>query len=476
MAETTNQPSPGKPLRWYEGITPYQWWVMIIAAMAWGLDTMAQRLFILVRTPALKNLMGHLAETTSPEKFDKIIKQFGTYSTASMMVGWAIGGFYFGIVGDRWGRTKTLSVSILAYSIFTGLSGFSMSWWDFCIYRFLMGCGIGGAFATGATLIAETVPSHSRAWALGLFQALSAVGNIFASLVSKIILPSGVFLSLPGWRILFFMGAVPAILVFFIMKTIREPDAWLAARASANAEDKLAKQMGDIRGMFTNPRWRRNTVVGMVLAASGVVGLWGVGFWTPELIRHAMKTELEQRQGMPEDPIEKAAVLATLKTKADGVIATGTALQDVGAFFGMFAFTFVATRFGRRISFGISFIVALLVVSFAFLTLSKEWHVYVLLPMIGFVTLSVFGGYSIYFPEIFPTRFRATGTAFCYNAARIVTAVVIVMGGAIQDGLKNLGVTEVFRWGAVILCSFYLIGLVALIWAPETKDQPLPED
>src|SRR5207249_6825805 len=123
--------------------------------------------------------------------------------------------FYFGIVGDRWGRSRTLSASVLAYSVFTGLSGLSTHWWDFCLYRFLMGCGIGGAFATAATLIAETVPPHSRAFALGMFQALSAIGNITASAIAGwLVLPerhywTGSFESgLSGWRILFFLGAL----------------------------------------------------------------------------------------------------------------------------------------------------------------------------------------------------------------------------------------------------------------------------
>src|SRR6476660_9495562 len=149
-------------LRWYQGLSGYQWWVLCVASLAWLLDTMSQRIFVLARSPALKELMD-LGQS------DPRVLQFGNYATAAMMVGWAVGGFYFGIVGDKWGRSKTLSASVLSYSIFTGLSGFSTHWWDFCIYRFLMGCGIGGAFATAATLIAETVPPHSRAFALGMF-------------------------------------------------------------------------------------------------------------------------------------------------------------------------------------------------------------------------------------------------------------------------------------------------------------------
>ncbi len=452
MVEASTQGVPQRRLRWYEGLTRYHWWVLFIGALAWTLDTMAQRIFVLARSPALSQLTGE-------SQTSQIVKDYGSYATAAMMVGWAIGGFYFGIVGDRWGRSKTLSASVLAYSIFTGLSGFSVSWWDFCIYRLLMGCGIGGAFATAATLIAETVPTHSRAFALGMFQALSALGNILASFVAwTLVLPERFYFggSIAGWRLLFFLGAIPAVLVVFIVKTIHEPEAWLAARE--HAKDKLQKQMGDISGMFTEPRWRRNTLVGMGLAVAGVVGLWGVGFWSPELINEALKNS-----DMSADAV------GMLKAK-------GTLLQDVGAFFGMFAFTVMATRFGRRITFAVSFVASLVVVSAVFLTLRQPSQVYWMLPLVGFVTLSVFGGYSIYFPEIYPTRLRATGTAFCYNVARILTAAVIVLGNPLRSELQSAGVHEPFRWGAVILCSFYVLGLVVLLFAPETKDKPLPED
>ncbi len=443
--------------RWYQGMTGYQWWVVCVGSLAWLMDTFSQRLFVLARSPALKDLLGVESAT------DALVKSYGNYATASMMVGWAVGGFYFGIVGDKWGRARTLSASVLVYSIFTGLSGFAVHGWDFCLWRFLMGCGIGGAFATGATLIAETVPPHSRAFALGMFQALSAVGNITASAIGRfLILPGTPALKgilgedgIAGWRVLFFVGALPAILVVFIMTTIKEPESWLAARKAA-AADKLQKQMGDIKGMFTDPRWRRSTLVGVALAVAGVVGLWGVGFWSPELIRQALPDATSQH--------------------VDRVIGMGTLLQDVGAFFGMFAFTVIATLVGRRIGFGLSFVAAFIVVSGVFLSLRTEWHAYVMLPMVGFVTLSVFGGYSIYFPEIYPTRLRSTGTAFCYNVARVLTAAIILLSGPLQTALKSAGVTEVFRWGAVVLCGFYAIGLIALIWAPETKDRPLPED
>ena len=207
---------------------------------------------------------------------------FGDIVTALMVVGWSVGGFFFGVYGDRLGRVKTLSIAILVYSVFTGLSGLSVGLTDFCIYRFLMGCGIGGAFATAATLIAETMPTHARATALGLFQALSAVGNIAGSFIARFIVSPDVKTNLfgllgqhdvSGWRILFMIGVLPAILVVVIMRSVKEPEAWQQARQTA--ADNLGRQLGDIRSLFGTPRWRRNTIVGVSLAVVGVIGLWG---------------------------------------------------------------------------------------------------------------------------------------------------------------------------------------------------------
>jgi len=457
-------------------MTAYHWWVLFVGMMSWLFDCMDARIFALSRQPALTQLLANFTAGMTPDDAALTILKHGDYVTAAMMVGWAVGGLFFGIVGDKWGRVRTLSTSVFVYSFFTGLSGLSQTWYDFCLWRFLMGCGIGGAFATAATLIAETLPQHLRALALGSFQALSALGNITGSAVSTWLIAPNMpvnFLylghAIPGWRLIFGIGILPALLIVLIMRTIKEPEQWRQARKTA--KEQLDRQMGDLKSMMGHPRWRRNAIVGVLLGVAGAVGLWGVAFYSPELIKEAL-------QGAPPEEVNFARGL-------------GTMMQECGALLGMFFFTFLALRTGRRAAFGICFAMAFVVVTFVFLNLHSTRQVYWMMPMLGFAASSVFGGYAIYFPEIFPTRLRATGTAICYNVARVLTAAIIFAQApmksffnhffsneqhSITKFFASFGSATPFRAVAVVMCMIYFVGLLTLIWAPETKGKALPTD
>ena len=196
--------------------------------------------------------------------------------------------------------------------------------------------------------------------------------------------------------------------------------------------------------------------VGVCLGLAGMAGLWGIGFFSPELISTALKDE-------PQKVI-------------DVVRGYGTALQDTGSFGGMIAFTIVATLLGRRLAFGGAFTLCLVVTIFVFNSLRSGTDAYWMLPMVGFAHLSAFAGYSIYFPEIFPTRLRGTGVGFCYNTVRYLAAGFPPMLMFLNSQLLLRGVNEPFRKAATVLSFIFVLGLVALIWAPETKGKPLPED
>ncbi|MBM3891396.1 MAG: MFS transporter, partial [Verrucomicrobia bacterium] len=288
--------------------------------------------------------------------------------------------------------------------------------------------------------------------------ALSAAGNIIGSLLSTQIRPGQAdFLwGMAGWRIIFFVGILPAILVVPIILVLREPERWKEARRKADASADKSKHIGSIPDLFKHPLWRRNLFVGVGLGLAGMAGLWGIGFFSPELISTALKGETQH--------------------VIDVVRGYGTALQDCGSFLGMFTFTLVATFVGRRPAFFGAFLLCLGATIYVFNNLHSGTDAYWMLPMMGFAQLSVFGGYSIYFPELFPTRLRGTGVGFCYNTVRYLAAAFPPMLMGLNSLLVAQGVDEPFRKAATILSFIFVLGLIALIWAPETKGKPLPED
>ncbi len=461
------EPVPGRG-GIFKDVTFYHWLVVIIASCGWLFDCMDQRLFILARQPALTELVSQQLEAADPaeapavsdsgqnssaevkERVANLVRKYSGWATTAMILGWATGGIIFGMMSDKYGRVKTMILTLLVYSGFTGLSGLAQSWEQFIIYRFLVGLGVGGMFGAATTLVAESVPGDFRAVALGSLQALSATGNITGSLISLAIPPSQVAYwgEYSGWRVLFFVGILPAILVIPMILVLREPESWRQAKARAAMEGG-SKHVGSIADLFRDKRWRRNSLVGLMLGLAGMIGLWGIAFFSPELISEALK-------GAPEQTI-------------DQVRGWGTALQDAGAFLGMMVFTWAASMFSRRLAFLGSFVLCLFVVVFVFNFLDSPSDVYWMLPMLGFATLSVFAGYSIYFPELFPTRLRGTGVGFCYNTVRYLAAPAPALFGYLTTLMP-------FRTVATLMSVIFLLGMVALIWAPETKGQPLPED
>jgi MFS family permease len=551
-------PSPSPPTNstgastgsWTTGLTRYHWFVFFVAALGWLFDTMDQQLFLLARNPAVQALL----ETTPT---DPRINEFSGYVTMIFMMGWAIGGLGFGILGDRIGRARTMMITILVYSVFTGLSAVSVSVWDFAVYRFLTGLGVGGEFAVGVALVAEVMPDRSRPFALGWLQALSAVGNITAALISMLL----GYLQLKGviktsWQIMFVIGALPALLTLLIMRRLKEPERWKAVAT----EEALHKQLGSLSELFGTPRWRRNAIVGMLLAFAGVVGLWGIGFFSFELVRSALRKPLEdesRKSSKPEDDIEfvRLAIQSdqNIKEAGDRILPSAilhepsrkvyqaaldlykkekpvtpptvakaldnpkefravisgpsgepeafdeedervtkiearskeiegglmwwagvaSVLQNIGAFCGIYLFSRLTHFTGRKPAFAIAFVLAMLSTAFTFWFLRTFSDVFWMIPLMGFCQLSLFGGYAIYFPELFPTRLRSTGTSFCYNVGRFVAAV-----GPLTLGLLSSKVftgPDRLRYAGVTMCVVFLIGLCALPFAPETKGKPLPE-
>ena len=208
---------------WHAGMTRYHWFVLVVAALGWLFDCLDQQLFTLARKPAMETLLAAADGSIDP----KAVNFFGGLSTCIFMAGWATGGLVFGVIGDRLGRAKTMMITIVIYSLCTGLSAFSQGFWDFAFYRFITGIGVGGEFAVGVALVAEVMPDRARPYALGLLQALSAVGNFAAALIGiglgQAQLHLGTkLLGWEPWRWKFVIGALPAVLAIVIRAGLKE--------------------------------------------------------------------------------------------------------------------------------------------------------------------------------------------------------------------------------------------------------------
>jgi MFS family permease len=424
--------------RWSEGLTPYHYVVLGVACCGWLFDTMDQWLYVQAKTPALSELLGLSAS-------DPITQSWVGIAQTIFILGWATGGLFFGMVGDRLGRTRTMAITILLYAGFTGLSGLAQTAFQFTALRFLTGLGIGGEFAAGAALVAETFPQHSRTAALGIVQATSALGNVLAGAIYYVI---GANPDL-GWRWVFAVGVVPAFLLFFIFLFVREPESWTHSRDKARRGEQ---KLGSMLDLFKEPILRRNTIVGVTLAAVGVIGFWGIGTWTPELLRSVLNPN-----NLPE-----------LASEVNKKISLCVMAQNAGGFFGVLAFAWMAQRGGRRIAFTLSLILCSIVVPATFFFTGSFASALILFPLMGFILLTLFGGYAVYFPELYPTRLRATGTGFCYNVARYIAAAAPFLFGKLTG---SFGIQK----AALFVSAVFLIGLLVMPMAPETKDKPLPE-
>jgi MFS family permease len=458
----------------------YQWFVFVVAAVAWMADCMDQQLFNLARQTSIADLLGK-------PPTDALVKTWAGRATSVFLVGWATGGLAFGMFGDRIGRVRTLTYTILLYSVFTGLSALSQGVWDYGLYRFLTGLGVGGVFAAAVALLAETMPSDARPYTLGLMQAFSAVGNCTAA---GLFIALGLLelnghldglkssLGLSAWRILFLIGIVPAVLVIVIQRKLAEPPSWVAAKAAADAG--TGRKLGSYADLFGGGWVTRHALLGVLLSFVGVVGLWGIGFFAVDL----QQTIFIPSYKADADALGLTGDEAARYISGQRIVWAGyTSLAiNLGAFFGMSGFGLLAQRLGRRPAFALTFLAAAGSVALVFTQMRTRFDVLWMNAVMGFCLLALFGGYAIWLPELFPTRLRATGTSFCYNVGRFIAASGPLLLGylttsvfASAAGPNNEYPDQPFRYAGLAMCSIFGLGLAVLPFLPETKGQPLPE-
>lgn len=328
------------------------------------------------------------------------VRQRTSWIQAAFLIGWAIGGTFFGRLGDLIGRSRALSLTVLTYAAFTGLSFFAQTWWHLLIFRFLAALGIGGEWAVGSTLIAETWPKAWRPWTAAVLQAGVNLGILVAC-------AAGVLLSGSHPRYLFLIGIIPAVLVFYIRRHVPEPAAWVAARK----EQPQARVADLFRG-----ETRRVTLVCVGICAFSLTAWWAFIFWQAQHLR-----------SLPE-------VVALSGTARDSLLSATFAWIIGVSIVGNFAAGWLASRFGYKATLVFMFSGFAITMCGAFGTehalapLSRFW-----LPAVAFWS-GVFGLFTMLLPPLFPTLLRTTGAGFSYNIGRIAAAIGTIFAAQITAG------------------------------------------
>jgi len=399
---------------------------LIAAFLGWLLDGVELGLFPVVARPALQNLLAGGSEGDVGIWMGKI--------TAAFLVGAALGGILFGWLGDRIGRVKAMSWSVLCYSLFSAAGYFAEAPWHLALVRFVAALGMGGEWALGVALVMETWPDKFRPWLAASIGAASNIGMLLIGYVA-LLFP----VTAESWRWMFLVGATPAVLTLFIRLFVPESEKWAATTKQAPAGESK------IRTVLTPPLLSK-TVLGILLSSVALIGSWGSVQWIPSW-----------------------ADKLTGGTVPDAK-ASAHMISCFGATLGSFIGPVILANLSRRLAYGILCVLSLSTSVWLF-RMPAEWGQFFLLKVgcIAFTTASFYGFFPLYFPELFPTRVRATGQGICYNAGRMIAAL-----GALASGQLVAHFGGYAQMGAVITLV-YVVGILLCFVAPETRGKPLPE-
>jgi MFS family permease len=408
------EPSAPGILAWLSEGTPAARRSLLAASLGWALDGFDIMLYALV----VSALLRELAITTT------VAGLLGSLT----LVASGIGGILFGIVADRLGRRPALIGSVLVYSVFTAACGLAQSIWQLGVFRFLLGLGMGGEWTSGAALVSETWPDRHRGKAVALMQSAWAIGYAAAAVVVAVVLPRF------GWRVVFLIGVLPALLTLWIRRGVEESEVWERSRSR---DGRRPASLGDVfRG-----RYASTTALLTLLSTSTIFAYWGLNLWVPAYL------SLEPARG----GLGLGSGLTTL------LVVT----MQVGTFFGYASFGYVADEVGRRRAF-VTYILIAAVLTAVYGAVSNPWVLLVLGPIVAFFGTGFFSGFGTVTAEIYPTSIRAVAQGFTFNVGRLGSAVAPFLVGSMAQ-TRGFGVA--FSMLAVAL----LIGATTWIWLPETR-------
>lgn len=439
------------PVLWM-GMTRYQWLVILAAWLGWGFDVFDGLLFNYVAPNCVPTLLG--LKIGSPEAGKQVLYWNGIL-TSCLLIGWGVGGIIFGKISDRIGRTKTLLYTMLTYALGTALCAFAQNLPMLFLFRIIASLGIGGEWAAGASMVAEVVPESKRVQAGAILYTSAPMGLFLATFVTKQI-QGNYFSGTPevAWRYVFLTGLIPAFVAFAVRHFVKEPERWKTT-AATTTPPRVAE-------LFT-PQWRKTTLSGLAVAIIALITWWSCNAFLPTI-----SSALAATQHV--DPTIKGAA----QKLAEEWKAFGTNLFNIGGLIGTLLTIPIANHFGRRKMFFVYFLVAAITILVGFnVEMAPHDRLWVALPL-GLSVFGVFGSFTYYLPELFPTRLRSTGAGFCYNAGRFIAA-----GGPFLVGwVASQGKERVLEAALSVLSKIGYVPLLGLLLLPfviETKGRQLPD-
>jgi MFS family permease len=425
MTKTLQNAHP-KPLeqKLLTGVTRYHVLVFVCCWLGGIFDGMDSSLMSVALPAAISELIGSSSKI--------LVSQVASYVSAIFLIGWMFGGILFGFIGDKLGRVKSMIFSILLYAAFTGLAGLAHNWPELALCRFLTGLGIGGELVSIATFLTEVWPERSRAIAVGILITSYQAGVFLAGSVNFIF---------SNWRIVFFVGALPALLVILLRLALRESEKWIEDRDKAITH---GEDLSQLKTLFQSHH-SQSLIVGGLAFGGLLMGYWASLSWIPTWI---------------------GSLIAGNSSSERGIV---TMYQGLAAILGCITSGFLCNFIGRKKTLIIGFTACFASSALLFLTNKNfssviYWETALVGYFIGLTQASMY----IYLPELFATRVRATGTGFCLNVGRLVTIVAVFFVGTVVAALGG------YANAAYVFSFAYLVGAVSSIFGKETKDQVLP--
>ena len=435
-------------LPWYRSLNREQWRVLVASNLGWLFDGFEIYALFLTVGFALHQLLEAAQYTEIP--------RYAGYVLATTVFGWATGGVIGGIVADYIGRKRTMMLAILAYSLTTALSAIAWDWQSFAILRFLVGVGIGSEWVTGASLVSELWPDHARGKGGGLLQSGAGIGSFLAS---------GVWLLIGGlgpnaWRWMYLVGVLPALLVLWIRRGMPESARWeeVSERRRAAQEQQrsgaaleaehAALARFTVVDMFLDKSVRGRLVPAFLMMLSVTLGFWGVATFVPTYVGTVAA---------------KAGLSAPYYSAMAGLLGTGVAI------FGFISLGFCADWIGRKPTAMIWYAMCLILTPVVYMWTQSMAAILAAVTVFGFFTGGIWAWAPVWLPELFPTRMRGTAVAFCFNAPRWISCIGPLIAGTLIVSLGGYGPA------ATIVGLFFILGIVAAPFLPETNGKPLPE-